>query len=130
MANPPKQKGTSFENEVLDEFLRVWPGAHRAEANSESQDLRAVGDWVVECKHRKRWSLFQWIRRIRKRAGLDPWVIVAAHGDRRSSEGREVGTVAVLDFNLFIAMLEVLELGVDIDGPTPHIESPETEERV
>ena len=112
MANAPKQKGTQFENEVVAAFSDVWPDCHRSAANTESQDLMGAGDWIVECKHRKRWSLFDWIRRI-KRKGSDHWVIVAAHGDRRAAEGKEVGTVAIIDFERFIELL--LEAGY---GPT------------
>jgi hypothetical protein len=120
MANPPKAKGTSFENEVVSALSDVWPDCHRSAANTESQDLMGTGDWVVECKHRKRWSLFDWIRRIRTRAlrvaavggefgKPHDWVIVAAHGDRRSAEGNQVGTVAIIDFERFVELL--LEAG-------------------
>lgn len=112
MANAPKQKGTQFENEVVSAFSDVWPDCHRSSANTESQDLMGTGDWIVECKHRKRWSLFDWIRRI-KRKGSAHWVIVAAHGDRRAAEGKEVGTVAIIDFERFVELL--LEAGY---GPT------------
>lgn len=109
MANPPKQKGTAFENEVLQDLQHIWPDADRAKANNESQDLVGTGKWVIECKFRKRWDLFKWIGKIKKVAADYPWVIVAAHGDRRSVVGRQVGTVAVVDWGVFVEMVEHLE---------------------
>ena len=109
MSNPPKQKGTAFENEVLQAIQHIWPDADRAKANNESQDLVGTGKWVIECKFRKRWNLFDWIPKVKKVAKDDPWVIVAAHGDRRTEVGRQVGTVAIVDFDVFVEMVDELE---------------------
>ena len=116
MTNSPKQKGTSFENEVAAALSVVWPDIHRSATNTPSQDLEGTPGWVVECKHQKRWQLFKWITRVRARAEtvrvVGPnvtrdadWVIVAAHGDRRSTIGKTVGTVAIIDFDLFVHLL-------------------------
>lgn len=103
MTNP---KGRVEENRIVS-LLRayVWPGAEREGKRAESRDVINTGTWVVEVKHRKAWRLFEWIRKIRKVAD-DDWVIFVGHGDRRTSEGREVGTVAVCDAERFMILLD------------------------
>lgn len=103
-----KAKGTKGENEIVDLLVEYGfqradpedpnsPGVKRFEGGHESHDIQGVGFWTVEVKYRKAWRLFEWIRRIRKRAGWDGWVIFAIHGDRRTIEGSQVGTVAIMD---------------------------------
>lgn len=103
-----KAKGTAGENEVVDMlvdagFRRGDPedpaddGVKRYEGGHASHDIQGVGSWVVEVKFRKAWHLFSWIRRIRRRADGEPWVIFAIHGDRRTVEGAAVGKVAIMD---------------------------------
>lgn len=111
VANPPKAKGTAFENEVLERVRRIWPDADRAKAGNESHDIVGAGGYVIECKHRRAWALFSWVPKVRRVALSKgaPWIIVAAHGDRRSSPGREVGTVAIVDWHWLAGVLEHLE---------------------
>lgn len=109
MSNPPRQKGTKFENEVLRRIQEIYPDADRAKAGSISCDIVGAGMWVIECKHRKRWNLFGWIARIRDVAGARPWVIIAAHGARNTVEGRGVGTVAIIDADQFYAMITFID---------------------
>jgi len=111
MSNPPKAKGTAGENEIVDllvfaGFPRANPedpnsvGVERFQGGYESHDLHFKNmscDWVIEVKYRKAWHLFGWIRKIRRRADGRPWAIFGIHGDRRTAEGKEVGTVCVMD---------------------------------
>ena len=89
-----KQKGTAGENEIL-ELLQSsgFADAHRTEASRESHDIWC-GPFTVEVKFRKTWSLFDWVPKLRKVAGDQPWVLFAIHGDRRTEKGRQVGTNA------------------------------------
>ena len=113
MSSTAKAKGTAFEGEVEAALSVIWPDVHRSAPGTPSQDLEGTPGWVVECKHQKRWQLFKWIGKVRARVEtLNPssepvasWVIVAAHGDRRSSVGRTVDTVAILDFDTFVHLL-------------------------
>jgi hypothetical protein len=99
MSNPSKQKGTAHENEIVDLFKKYGiTDAHRTEANKASHDIRIPGvNLVIESKHCKIWSIPAWVRKIRKVAPLDRWVIYASAGDRRTLEGKALGTVAVMD---------------------------------
>lgn len=91
-----KQKGTTGENEILALLNTKFPDAHRTEASKESHDIHCP-PFTVEVKFRKTWALFDWIPKLRKVAGNNPWVLFAIHGDRRTEKGRQVGRVAVLD---------------------------------
>lgn len=105
MSNPPKAKGTKHENEVLGKVLPIFPNAERAPAGSKSRDLVGTGCWTFEVKHRRRWELFKWISKIRDVADDRPWCIVATHGDRNSAMGRRVGSVAIVDLEVFVELL-------------------------
>ena len=104
-----KQKGTVGENEIVA-LLMEWGhnDAHRTSASSESHDIW-LGDLdiPIEVKYRKRWTLFPWISRIRKVAQDNQWVIFAIHGDRRSTAGRAVGKVAILDADFAAELLMI-----------------------
>ena len=104
-----KQKGTTGENEILA-MLYEWghKDAHRTSANTESHDIW-LGDLdiPIECKFRRKWTLFPWISRIRKVAQNNQWVIFAIHGDRRSTAGRAVGKVAILDADFAAGLLMI-----------------------
>lgn len=92
-----KQKGTSGENEILQLLQDAgFTEAHRTEASRESHDIWA-GPFTVEVKFRKTWALFDWIPKLRKVSGTEPWVLFAIHGDRRTQKGQQVGKVAVFD---------------------------------
>lgn len=89
MGNPSKQKGTAFENHVLDTYLRrVWPKAERSplKGGLDFGDYTGVGNYLVEAKKTKTWRIPEWVRTIRKKIGsqspTSPWVLVFA-GDKR-----------------------------------------------
>jgi|GEM_PF-6682176 hypothetical protein len=106
-----KAKGTTGENEIVDllvdaGFPRADPedpasvGVERFQGGYESHDLHfknMLTDWVIEVKYRKAWHLFGWVRKIRRRANGRVWAIFGIHGDRRTTEGKEVGVLCVMD---------------------------------
>jgi len=101
-----KQKGTTGENEILALLQHAgFPDAHRTEASRESHDIWC-GPFTVEVKFRKTWALFDWIPKLRKVAGDQPWVLFAIHGDRRTDKGRQVGRVAVLDADFAAELMQ------------------------
>jgi len=101
-----KQKGTTGENEILALLQDAgFPDAHRTEASRESHDIWC-GPFTVEVKFRKTWALFDWIPKLRKVAGDQPWVLFAIHGDRRTDKGRQVGRVAVLDADFAAELMQ------------------------
>ena len=100
MGNPSKAKGTKFENEVLDLLRTVWPDADRAKAGNESNDFHGI-PLPVEAKHRKRWDIPKWCRMLRAVAGDgERWALVAAPGDRRSSQAPPTIMVVPLPFGI------------------------------
>lgn len=100
MANPPRAKGTTGENEILELLHHHgMTDAHRTESSRESHDIH-LAPFIVEVKYRRKWRMFEWISKIRSVAGTAPWVIYAIHGDRRTAEGKAVGRVAILDAEL------------------------------
>ena len=102
-----KQKGTTGENEILTLLQDAgFSNAHRTEASRESHDIWC-GPFTVEVKFRKTWALFDWIPKLRKVAGNQPWVLFAIHGDRRTDKGRQVGRVAVLDADFAAELMQV-----------------------
>jgi len=102
-----KQKGTAGENEILELLQQAgFTDAHRTEASRESHDIWC-GPFTVEVKFRKAWALFDWIPKLRKVAGDEPWVLFAIHGDRRTEKGRHVGRVAVLDADFAAELMQV-----------------------
>ena len=67
MANPPKTKGTGFENHVLETYLLpLWSGAKRAAPSGilDFGDFINVGGILIEAKARETWRLPAWIRDI------------------------------------------------------------------
>ena len=94
-----RQKGTVGEN-IIRDLLIQWghKDVKRTSASTESHDIW-LGDTgvTVEVKYRKAWSLFKWIARIRNVSDDNKWVIFAIHGDRRSTVGKQVDKVAVMD---------------------------------
>ena len=102
-----KQKGTTGENEILELLQDAgFTDAHLTEASRESHDIWC-GPFTVEVKFRKTWALFDWIPKLRKVAGDEPWVLFAIHGDRRTDKGRQVGRVAVLDADFAAELMRV-----------------------
>ena len=102
-----RQKGTAGENEILELLQDAgFADAHRTEASRESHDIHCA-PFTVEVKFRKTWALFDWIPKLRKVAGDQPWVLFAIHGDRRTDKGRQVGRVAVLDADFAAELMQV-----------------------
>lgn len=111
MANPSKRKGTEYENEVLDLVHDIWPNVDRRPPGSPSCDLINTGDVVIECKHTKTWCFPEWVRKVRARAGNNPWAIFAGHGDRRSKTS--VGDVVVFDREFAVELLGLYQSWMD-----------------
>lgn len=116
-----KDKGTAGENQAVDilvaaGFPRADPtdptsvGVKRFQGGWESHDIQGAGDWVIEAKWRKRWSVFEWVRKIRRRAAGRPWAIIGIHGDRRTVEGREVGELCIMDAHLAAKLIHHWEM--------------------
>ena len=102
-----KQKGTLGENEIRDMLIKHGHNdVKRTSASTESHDIW-LGDTgvTVEVKYRKAWSLFKWISKIRNVSDNDEWVIFAIHGDRRSTVGKQVDKVAVMDADFAAELL-------------------------
>ena len=102
-----KQKGTLGENEIRDMLMKHGHNdVKRTSASTESHDIW-LGDTgvTVEVKYRKAWSLFKWITRIRDVSDDNKWVIFAIHGDRRSTVGKQVDKVAVMDADFAAELL-------------------------
>ena len=116
-----KQKGTTGENEILELLQQGgFPDAHRTEASRESHDIHCP-PFTVEVKFRKTWALFDWIPKLRKVAGNQPWVLFAIHGDRRTEKGRPVGRVAVLDADFAVELMSHWGATIAACGPpNPH----------
>jgi len=90
-----RQKGTKFENELLEGLRKIWPDADRAKAGNPSNDFHGL-PFPVEAKHRKTWAIPEWVRRIRAVAGGDHrWALVVASGDRRKADS---STIMVVDW--------------------------------
>ena len=87
-----RQKGTTFENHVLNEYLlSVWSTAERAALSgiNDYGDFTNVDDWHIEARNRKTWALPEWIRGVYKKMERkhgdrnQPWMIVFK-ADKRS----------------------------------------------
>lgn len=101
-----RAKGTKFENEVLLGLRRVWPDADRAKAGNPSNDFHGV-PFPVEAKHRKRWAIPDWVRKLRAVAGDDDrWALVVASGDRRAKDS---STLMIVDWSFGQDLLEAWE---------------------
>ena len=87
MVNRPRKKGTEFEVSVLQKILRpIWPKAVRSGTtlgSGDRGDFFGTENWLIEAKNCKRWSLPEWIRVLRKKAGTHPWGILANQDGRR-----------------------------------------------
>lgn len=107
MANPSKAKGTAYENELLFDLRRIWPEADRAKTNNPSNDFHGV-PFPIEAKHRHRWDLKDWARKIRRVALHGPsgiaWAIFVADGDRRTADSAP--DVMVVDRRFGMELLE------------------------
>ncbi len=114
MVNKARAKGTRFENELLTYLQTVWPFCDRAKANNESNDFHGI-PFPVEAKHRKRWDIPRWCRALQAVAGDgERWALVAAPGDRRSSEAPPTVMVVPLPFGI-----ELLDHWERNRGPLP-----------
>lgn len=82
MANPPKDKGSSYERKVAARYEKIFPEAARLRGGYESEDLEGL-PFIAECKHRKRWDVQEWTRKLEKVALGEPWALHVAYGDQR-----------------------------------------------
>jgi hypothetical protein len=110
--NPSKVKGTRFEREVKLKFER-WFKLWRTPAGTPVQDLDG-GPWPVEVKHRNELRVAPWARRLRERHG-DWWVLVMAHGDRRTNDS--AGTLVCCPWPVWADLMDRV-VGTD-HGPGP-----------
>ena len=114
MANPAKAKGTSFENEVCELLRTIWPDTDRAKAGHPSHDFHGP-PFPIEAKHRARWAIPDWVRRIKVVAGGDDrWALVVASGDRRKAGS--AGTLMVVDISFGMELLRAWHDGLSADG--------------
>lgn len=116
MSNPSKQKGTSFESELVPLLRKVWPNIERAgtaKGPNDYGDYINVDGWLIEAKKHDKWRLPEWVRKIQGKVGPRvfpaPWALVVA-ADRRSLEG----TFVVQPLDQWLAALEVLRETQDI----------------
>ena len=101
-----RAKGTKFENEVLDGLRAFWPDSDRAKSGNPSNDFHGT-PFPVEAKHRKRWEIPEWVRRIQAAAGGgNQWALVVASGDRRKSG---TSTLMIVDWEFGQELLEAWE---------------------
>ena len=104
--NKARQKGTRFENEVLDGLKNIWSEADRAKAGNPSNDFHGV-PFPIEAKHRKRWEIPKWVRLLKAVAGGDNrWALVIASGDRREVDSM---TLMVVDWDFGQELLQTWE---------------------
>lgn len=107
MSNPPKQKGTQGENEILELLTSHNIYSRRTESSRQSHDIWTECEVVVEVKFRKAWSMFKWIRAIRRVTDDNRWAIYSIHGDRRTIDGGQVGRVVTFDADFGTELLAV-----------------------
>lgn len=118
MANPPKDKGRTHENRVVEWLQPIFPNAARDGTNSMSQDIYGV-PFPVEVKHRKSWDLKGWLRKLKDAAsdhdrypfqpeGYDRWVLFA-RDDARKATTTAIGDAVVLPREFALELLEVWE---------------------
>jgi hypothetical protein len=98
MANPPRKKGTAYENKVLVQVRRIWPDADRAKAGNVSCDIVGTDLDAVECKHRQIWAVKEWVRNIRKVSPRGRWALFISDGDRRRADSAGEVVVFPADF--------------------------------
>lgn len=112
MSNPPKVKGTGFENHLIEAYLRrIWPSVSRAPLRGirDFGDFVGVGDWFIEAKKWDRWDLPKWIRDIQRKIarngnGSHPWLLFFA-GDKRKG----LGDLVAMPAEQFTSIMEALQ---------------------
>lgn len=103
MANPSKARGTRYENEVLDLVREIWPDADRAKTNNPTCDIVGTDLNALECKHRKTWSIPEWVRKIREKG--PQWALFIGDGDRRRASS--AGDIVVFSREFAIELLDL-----------------------
>lgn len=110
-----RQKGTSFENHVLEEYLRpIWPDADRSPLRGvkDAGDFLNINGWIIEAKNRKAWRLPEWIRQVyRQKQNVDPlapWAIVFK-GDKRTDLNEDYVVMPAAQWFRQMARLRYLE---------------------
>lgn len=104
MANPSKKKGTTYENEVLEQLQKIWPTVTRSAAGTESNDF--TGPFPIEAKKRRVWNVREWVRKL-ERVSEGRWMLFIAEGDRRRADA--VGDVVVLPVGFALELLDLVE---------------------
>ena len=106
MANKSRRVGTEFENRLLNELRNVFgPGVDRAKAGNQSDDFHGA-PLPIEAKRRKRWEIPLWVRKLRAVAPTNEWALFAASRDLRTQEGKDTGTVMVVDWHFGLELLD------------------------
>lgn len=108
-----KEKGTKYENQVLQTYLkRVWPGANRSAPAGANDfgDFLNVDGWLIEARKRDAWNIPGWIRDIygkidkrneRHRGYQSNWCIIFASDKRTDLNEDYVVLPAELFFDIF-----------------------------
>ena len=105
MANKSRRVGTEFENRLLNQLRNVFgEGVDRAKAGNKSDDFHGA-PLPIEAKRRKRWEIPLWVRRLRGVARSDEWALFVASRDLRTQEGKDTGTVMVVDWEFGLELL-------------------------
>ncbi len=104
MANPPRQKGTRWESELLERLRSLFGDQVERAPLKGTQDM---GDFqnvpfLIEAKSTQRPLLQQWARTCEKKAGK-AWAIMW-HGDRRVKSG--TGPYVIMPLELFETLVE------------------------
>lgn len=88
MANPPRQKGTKWETELLPRLRSLFGNSvHRAPLRGTHDYGDFVGvPWLHEAKSTKVPKFLEWARTAKLKAGDAHWCVLW-HGDRRKDEG-------------------------------------------
>lgn len=96
-----RQKGTSFENHILETYLTsVWSTAERAALSgiNDYGDFTNVDGWHIEARNRKTWALPAWIRGVyakmkRKHGDINHNWMIVFKGDKRSDLAEDYAVV-------------------------------------
>ena len=104
MANPPRQKGTRWETELLDLLRPIFPHVERAplKGHADQGDFTAVNDWLLEAKSTGAPHFLEWARGCAKKTAANHkrWAILW-HGDRRHTPTE----LAIMPLAVFLELL-------------------------
>ena len=114
-----RQKGTSYEQYLLDMYLReVFPHADRAPLRGihDAGDFINTRHFLFEAKKQNQWRLPLWIRKTAPKAEKQnrPWAILFA-GDKRSGHPSMRDDFAVLPTRYLFMLLAAVYDDADVD---------------